>query len=199
MIGGSQKGLQLPPGIGINALSERALDANARAKSHRSYWDWMAMIEANRTGFFPYTPPTNMLFAFDVALDLLLDEGMELVIARHRRHASATRTAVEGWGLDIQCERADEYSPSLTAVRFTGDTDAEKLGATIAERFNTSVGAGLGPLRGRVLRIGHLGSLNDPMLIGALGAIECGLISFGCEIASSGTANAVRFLSATPK
>lgn len=174
-VGCSQKGLLLPPGLGLNALSERALEASRGARLPRSYWDWRPMLAGNRDGYFPYTPPTNLLYGLREALGMLFEEGLENVFARHGRHAEATRRAVRGWGLEVLCLEPEEYSSSLTAVLVPEGYDADGLRRVVLEEFNMSLGAGLGRLAGKVFRIGHLGDLNDLMLVGALSGVEMGL------------------------
>ncbi len=175
-VGGSQKGLMLPPGLGFNAIGDKALAcARAGRGMARSYWDWNAMLEANESGYFPYTPATNLLFGLAEAIDMLLEEGLEGVFARHRRHAEATRRAVQGWGLELWCRRLEEHSSSLTAVCLPEGHSADALRRIILERFDMSLGNGLGRLADRVFRIGHLGAFNDPMLAGTLAGIEMGL------------------------
>lgn len=172
---GSQKGLMVPPGLSFHAISERALSANETAKFPRSYWDWQPMLQSNRTGFFPYTPPTNLLFGLREALQMLREEGLPNVFRRHQRHGEATRAAVRAWGFEIVCEEPLEYSSSTTAVFMPEGHDADRLRAIILENFDMSLGAGLSKLAGKVFRIGHLGSFNDLMLAGTLGGIEMGL------------------------
>jgi alanine-glyoxylate transaminase/serine-glyoxylate transaminase/serine-pyruvate transaminase len=174
-IAGSQKGLMLPPGMSFNAISEKAMRANGNARLPRSYWDWQEMLKPNRSGFFPYTPPTNLLYALREALQMLQEEGLPNVFLRHDRHAEATRAAVRAWGLEIVCEDPREYSSSLTAVFLPEGHDADKLRAVILEHFDMSLGAGLSKLAGKVFRIGHLGSFNDLMLAGTLCGVEMGL------------------------
>ena len=174
-VGGSQKGLMLPPGLGFNAVSEKALAASRSAGMARSYWEWEAMLGANRTGFFPYTPATNLLYGLAEAIDMLLEEGLGNVFRRHDRHAEATRRAVRAWGLEMWCRRPDEYSSSLTAVRVPEGHSADALRHTILETFDMSLGSGLGRLADSVFRIGHLGAFNDLMLAGTLSGIEMGL------------------------
>jgi len=174
-IAGSQKGLMLPPGMSFNAISGKALAANGNAKLPRSYWDWQEMLKPNRSGFFPYTPPTNLLYGLREALRMLQEEGLANVFRRHDRHAEATRAAVRAWGLEIVCEEPREYSSSLTAVFLPEGHDADKLRAVILENFDMSLGAGLSKLAGKVFRIGHLGSFNDLMLAGTLCGVEMGL------------------------
>ena len=187
-LAGSQKGLMLPPGLSFNAISEKALAAARSARLPRSYWAWEHMLAPNAAGFFPYTPATHLLFGLREALAMLSEEGLEQVFARHRRLAAAARAAVAAWGLDIACERADERSPVVTTVLMPALTrasasaeapadrhDAERFRAIVLERFNMSLGAGLGRLKGRAFRIGHLGDFNDLMLMGTLCGVEMGL------------------------
>ena len=174
-VGGSQKGLMLPPGLGFNAVSDKALAASRTAGMARSYWDWDSMLGPNETGFFPYTPATNLLFGLAEAIDMLLEEGLDNVFRRHDRHAEATRRAVRAWGLEVLCRRPDEYSSSLTAVRVPEGHSADALRRTILETFDMSLGNGLGRLADSVFRIGHLGAFNDLMLAGTLSGIEMGL------------------------
>jgi alanine-glyoxylate transaminase / serine-glyoxylate transaminase / serine-pyruvate transaminase len=178
-VGASQKGLLLPPGLAFNAVSERALAVAADGGSARSYWDWSAVIEANESGMFPATPPTNLMFGMDEALRLLEEEGIEAVLARHRRHSAATRAAVTAWGLETECAVAERHHPGLTAVRLPPGTDERDLRKGVLKRFGVSLGGGLGPLAGKVFRIGHMGDFNDAMLIGVLGAVELGLRAEG--------------------
>jgi alanine-glyoxylate transaminase / serine-glyoxylate transaminase / serine-pyruvate transaminase len=175
----SQKGLMLPPGLGFNALGERALAASAQAGLPRSYWDWQPMLAANADGHFPYTPPTNLLYGLREALAMLAEEGLENVLARHRRHAEATRLAVRAWGLEVLCQDPARYSSSLTAVLVGAGNDADEVRRVALERYDLSLGAGLGRLAGRVFRIGHLGALNDLMLAGTLCGIELSLARAG--------------------
>jgi alanine-glyoxylate transaminase/serine-glyoxylate transaminase/serine-pyruvate transaminase len=174
-IGGSQKGLMLPPGMSFNAISEKAIRANEKARLPRAYWDWQEMLKLNGKGFFPFTPPTNLLYALREALRMLQEEGLANVFRRHDRHAEATRAAVRAWDLEIVCENPREYSSSATAVFMPPGHDADKLRAVILENFDMSLGAGLSKLAGKVFRIGHLGSFNDLMLAGTLSGVEMGL------------------------
>ena len=174
-VGCSQKGLMLPPGLGFNAISQKALEAAKTARLPRSYWDWEAMLRDNRTGFFPYTPATNLLFGLKEALQMLLEEGLPNVFARHARHAAATRRAVAAWGLETVCQHPLEHSSALTGVLMPAGHDADRLRAVILERFNLSLGTGLGKLKGKAFRIGHLGDFNDLMLAGTLCGVEMGL------------------------
>ncbi len=196
-VAGSQKGLMLPPGLGFNAIAKKALGAAKTARLQRSYWDWEAMLETGRTGFFPYTPGTNLLFGLREALAMLLDEeGLPAVFARHARHAEATRRAVAGWGLEVLCADPREYSNSLTAVMLPAGFDADRLRQIILEAFDMSLGTGLGRLKGRVFRIGHLGHFNDLMLSGTLCGVEMGLHRAGIPHRAGGVAAALEFLSA---
>ena len=190
----SQKGMMLPPGLGINAVSEKALAASRQARLPRSYWDWQPQLEAAGTGRFPYTPPTNLLFGLREALAMLAEEGMPAVFARHARHAEATRRAVRGWELETCCQDAGEHSRTLTAVMVPDGHDADKVRQLILGRFNMSLGAGLGRLAGRVFRIGHLGDLGDLSLAGALCGVEMGLAAAGVPIARAGVLAALAYL-----
>jgi alanine-glyoxylate transaminase / serine-glyoxylate transaminase / serine-pyruvate transaminase len=193
-ISGSQKGLMLPPGLGFNAISEKALAASRTARLPRSYWDWQEMLKPNSRGFFPYTPATNLLYGLREALELLHEEGLPNVFRRHTRHAEATRAAVRAWGLDLVCEDPREYSSSATAVFMPEGHDADKLRAVILEKFDMSLGAGLSKLAGKVFRIGHLGSFNDLMLAGTLGGIEMGLQLAGVPHKTGGVTAALQRL-----
>jgi alanine-glyoxylate transaminase/serine-glyoxylate transaminase/serine-pyruvate transaminase len=174
-VAGSQKGLMLPPGLGFNAVSERALAASKTNKMRRSYWDWDDMLNANPAGFFPYTPATNLLYGLREAIAMLHEEGLENVFARHQRHAAATRAAVAAWGLEVLALDPREYSASLTAVLMPEGYDADHFRNVALERYDLSLGTGLGRLKGKVFRIGHLGDFNDLMLMGALAGVEMGL------------------------
>jgi alanine-glyoxylate transaminase/serine-glyoxylate transaminase/serine-pyruvate transaminase len=193
-VAGSQKGLMLPPGLSFNAVSAKALKAAESAKCARSYWDWRPMLEANKTGYFPYTPGTNLLFGLNEAVKMLLEEGLPNVFARHDRHAEATRRAVRAWGLEIQCADPRHYSSSLTAVRVPEGSSADKLRAVILEKCNMSLGNGLGILKDRVFRIGHLGDFGDLQLIGTLGGVEIGLRAAGIPHRNGGVQAAVDYL-----
>jgi alanine-glyoxylate transaminase/serine-glyoxylate transaminase/serine-pyruvate transaminase len=172
---GSQKGLMVPPGLGFNAISEKAIAASKSARLPRSYWDWQDMLKHNQTGFFPYTPATNLLFGLREALQMLQEEGLPNVFRRHDRHGEATRAAVRAWGLEIVCEQPLEYSSSMTAVFTPDGHSADRLREIILENFDMALGAGLGKLAGKAFRIGHLGSFNDLMLAGTLSGVEMGL------------------------
>jgi alanine-glyoxylate transaminase/serine-glyoxylate transaminase/serine-pyruvate transaminase len=190
----SQKGLMLPPGLGLNALSEKALVASKSARLPRSYWDWEPMIKDNQSGFFPYTPATNLLYGLREAIHMLLEEGLENVFARHDRHAEATRRAVQAWGLEVVCLNPEEYSSSLTAVMMPEGHDADALRKVILDWFDMSLGTGLGKLKGKIFRIGHLGDFNDLMLAGTLSGVEMGLHLAGVPFTRGGVAAALDFL-----
>ena len=194
-VAGSQKGLMLPPGLSFNAISDKALKAAESAKLPRSYWDWRPMLEANKTGFFPYTPGTNLLYGLNEAVKMLLDEGLENVFSRHDRFAEATRRAVRAWGLEVQCADPRHYSSSLTAVRLPEGHSADGLRAIILEKYNMSLGNGLGILKDRVFRIGHLGDFGDLQLIGTLGGVEMGLRVAGVPHKTGGAQAAIDYLS----
>jgi len=191
----SQKGLMLPPGLGLNAVSAKALEASKAARLPRAYWDWQAMVRDNHAGFFPYTPATNLLYGLRESLRMLFEEGLDRVFARHLRHAEATRRAVRAWGLEILCRNPAEYSPALTAVVMPEGHDADALRKLILERFDLSLGTGLGRLKGKVFRIGHLGDFNDLMLAGTLCGVEMGLALAGVPFAHGGVTAALDFLS----
>jgi alanine-glyoxylate transaminase/serine-glyoxylate transaminase/serine-pyruvate transaminase len=193
-VAGSQKGLMLPPGLSFNAISAKALAAAETAKLPRSYWDWRPMLAANATGYFPFTPATNLLYGLDAACGMLLEEGLENVFARHERHAEAARRAVRAWGLEVQCAEPRHYSSSLTAVRVPEGHSANALRAVILERFNMSLGNGLGQLNDRVFRIGHLGDFGDLQLVGTLGGVEMGLRAAGVPHSPGGVQAALSFL-----
>jgi alanine-glyoxylate transaminase/serine-glyoxylate transaminase/serine-pyruvate transaminase len=200
-VAGSQKGLMLPPGLGFNAVSDKALAAQKTARFPRTYWGWNEIIEANKNGYWPTTPSTNLLYGLSAALDQLLAEGLPNVFARHHRHGEATRAAVRAWGLEILCRNPAEYSDSLTAVLMPEafqqpGRDADGLRALIHSRFNMSLGTGLGKVKGKVFRIGHLGDFNDLTLMGTLAGVEMGLREFGVCLAGSGVQAAMDSLSA---
>jgi alanine-glyoxylate transaminase/serine-glyoxylate transaminase/serine-pyruvate transaminase len=174
-VGGSQKGMMLPPGLGFNAVSEKALAASKANASLRSYWDWQDMIAINKLGTFPYTPATNLLFALKEAIAMLEEEGLDNVFARHMRHGAATRAAVKAWGLDLVCLEPRSYSAALTAVMVPDGYDADAFRTVVLENFDMSLGAGLGKLKGKAFRIGHIGHFNDLMLMGTLSGVEMGL------------------------
>jgi alanine-glyoxylate transaminase/serine-glyoxylate transaminase/serine-pyruvate transaminase len=196
-VAGSQKGLMLPPGLGFNAVSKKALAANESARLPRSYWDWQGMLETARTGFFPYTPATNLLYGLREALAMLLEEeGLEAVFARHARHAEATRRTVAAWGLEVLCLDPREYSGSLTAVLVPDGQDADRLRQVILDHYDMSLGTGLGKMKGRIFRIGHLGHFNDLMLCGTLCGVEMGLARAGVPHRAGGVAAALEYLGA---
>lgn len=195
-VAGSQKGLMLPPGLSFNAVSEKALAASRTAGLPRSYWDWNDMLGPNAQGFFPYTPATNLLYGLREALVMLAEEGLDAVFTRHDRHAEATRRAVRAWGLDVLCTNPDEYSSALTAVLLPDGHDADALRQTILERFDMSLGTGLGKVAGRVFRIGHLGDFNDLSLAGTLAGVEMGLKIAGVPAHSGGVDAAMDYLAA---
>ncbi len=174
-VAGSQKGLMLPPGLSFNAVSDRALAASKNAKLPKSYWSWDDMLNANRSGFFPYTPATNLLYGLREAIAMLNEEGLDNVFARHTKHGVATRLAVEAWGLETVCKNPDECSASITAVMMPGEHSADRLREVILDNFGMSLGTGLGRLADTVFRIGHLGDFNDLMLAGTLSGVEMGL------------------------
>jgi len=196
---GSQKGLMLPPGLGFNAVSAKALAASQSARLAKSYWDWQAMLQHNKGGFFPYTPSTNLLYGLREALEMLREEGLQNVFARHQRHAEATRRAVRAWGLEILCLDPREYSGSATAVFVPAGYSADELRKAILEQFNMPLGAGLGKLQGKVFRIGHLGDFNDLMLAGTLSGVEMGLELAGVPHSKGGVAAALSYLTEAAK
>ncbi|MEE3281159.1 MAG: aminotransferase class V-fold PLP-dependent enzyme [Pseudomonadota bacterium] len=171
-VAGSQKGLMLPPGLGFNAVSEKALSAAEKATLPRAYWSWAEVLETNQTGFFPYTPATNLLMGLQEAIEMLLGEGLENVFSRHMRFGEATRRAVQAWGLELLCLNSLEFSNSLTAVVMPETINADDFRRIVLERFDMSLGNGLGQLAGKVFRIGHLGDFNDLMLMATLSGIE---------------------------
>ncbi|MBM3354000.1 MAG: aminotransferase class V-fold PLP-dependent enzyme [Betaproteobacteria bacterium] len=197
-VGGSQKGLMLPPGLSFNAVSAKALAASKTAQLPRSFWDWSEMIAANRDGYFPYTPATNLLYGLREALTMLLDEeGLENVFARHQRHGEATRRAVRAWGLEVLARNPAEYSGSLTAVLMPAGHDADRLRRIILETFDMSLGTGLSKLAGKVFRIGHLGDFNDLTLMGTLAGCEMGLQLAGVPAQQAGVQAAMDFLASS--
>jgi alanine-glyoxylate transaminase/serine-glyoxylate transaminase/serine-pyruvate transaminase len=194
-IGCSQKGLMLPPGLGFNAISDKAIAASKSARLPRAYWEWAPMIADNASGFFPYTPATNLLYGLREAIAMLREEGLDRVFARHCRHGEATRRAVRGWGLELVCRNPDEYSSSLTAVMMPDGHDSDALRKLILDRFDLSLGTGLGRLKGKIFRIGHLGDFNDLMLAGTLSGIEMGLAAARVPFTSGGILAALESLS----
>jgi alanine-glyoxylate transaminase/serine-glyoxylate transaminase/serine-pyruvate transaminase len=174
-VSGSQKGLMLPPGLSFNAISKKALEKSKHSSYRRSYWDWEDQINSNKSGSFPYTPATNLLYGLKEAITMLHEEGLENVFKRHDRHAKATRIAVQAWGLEVLCVEERDYSSVLTAVKLPAGYDADELRKIILEKLNMSLGNGLSKLAGQVFRIGHLGDFNDLMLMGTLSGVEMGL------------------------
>ncbi len=195
-VAGSQKGLMLPPGLSFNAVSDKALAATKQSRLPKSFWGWEEMLAANRTGYFPYTPSTNLLYGLREALSMLQEEGLANVFARHDRHAEATRRAVRAWGLEILCAVPEEYSSSLTAVMTPPGQDADYVRKTILESFDMSLGTGLGRLAGKVFRIGHLGDFNDLTLMGTLAGVEMGLALAGVPHRKGGVQAAMDYLAA---
>jgi alanine-glyoxylate transaminase/serine-glyoxylate transaminase/serine-pyruvate transaminase len=195
-IAGSQKGLMLPPGLGFNAISAKARRAAESAASPRAYWDWEPMLADNAAGFFPYTPSTNLLFGLREALHMLCEEGRQQTFRRHHRFGEATRAAVRAWGLELVCRHPREYSDSVTAVLTPDGHDADALRRVVLERFDMSLGAGLGRLKGRAFRIGHLGDFNDLMLAGTLSGVEMGLSMAGVPFTRGGIGAALASLEA---
>ena len=193
-ISGSQKGLMLPPGLSFNAISEKAILISKKSGMQRSYWDWQEQIEANKSGSFPYTPATNLLYGLKEAINMLHEEGLDNVFKRHDRHAKATRAAVQAWGLEVLCQEEMDYSNVLTAVKLPDGHNADELRKVILENFNMSLGNGLSKLAGKVFRIGHLGDFNDLMLMGTLTGIEMGLSIAGVPHQKGGAARASDFL-----
>jgi alanine-glyoxylate transaminase/serine-glyoxylate transaminase/serine-pyruvate transaminase len=193
-VSGSQKGLMLPPGLSFNAISKKALDAHKKSTLPRSYWDWGEQIEANSVGAFPYTPATNLLYGLNEAIAMLKEEGLENVFSRHKRHAEATRLAVQTWGLEVLCEEKEDFSNTLTAVLLPDGYNADEFRSVVLDNFNMSLGNGLSRLAGKVFRIGHLGDFNDLMLIATLGGIEMGLSKSSIPHQVGGTQAAMQFL-----
>jgi alanine-glyoxylate transaminase/serine-glyoxylate transaminase/serine-pyruvate transaminase len=195
-ISGSQKGMMLPPGLGFNAISAGALAASKSARMPRVYWDWQPMIKDNAAGFFPTTPAINLLYGLREAVHMLEEEGLANVFARHKRFAEASRRAVAAWGLELLCARPEEFSSVLTAVVMPEGHDADAFRKIVLERFDMSLGAGLGKLKGKVFRIGHLGDFNDLMLAGTLSGVEMGLAAAGVPFKRGGVTAALDFLAA---
>jgi alanine-glyoxylate transaminase/serine-glyoxylate transaminase/serine-pyruvate transaminase len=193
-VSGSQKGLMLPPGLAFNALSPRALEASKTSKLPKSFWRWDEMLEANAKGFFPYTPGTNLLFGLREAIDMIAEEGLANVFCRHLRFAEATRCAVRAWGLELYPHEGALCSSALTAIMVPDGFNEAALRAVILEKFNMSLGAGLGKIAGRVFRIGHLGAFNDLMLAGTLCGVEMGLALAGIPHSKGGVGAALGYL-----
>lgn len=194
-ISGSQKGLMLPPGLSFNALSPKAIEASKTAKMPRAFWGWDEIIEMNKGGYWPYTSSTNLLYGLSEALDMFDEEGMDHVLARHQRWAKGVRSAVQAWGLPIQCADEKLYSPILTGVITPEGVDADEIRKLIQKRFDLSLGTGLGKLKGRMFRIGHLGDSNDLTLIATLAGVEMGLKLSGVKLAGSGVQAAMDYFS----
>ena len=194
-VGGSQKGLLLPPGLSFNAISNKAIEASKNAKMPKHYWDWNAMLENNKTGFYPYTPATTLIYGLDEALDMLMEEGLDNVFARHARLAEATRLAVKAWGLEILCKNPDEYSNTLTTVLLPEGHDADNLRKIILDEYDMALGASFNKVKGKVFRIGHLGDLNELMLMGVLSGVEMGLTKAKVPFKAGGIMAALQYLS----
>lgn len=197
-ISGSQKGLMLPPGISFNAVSAKALEASKSAKLPKAFWAWDEIIEMNKTGYWPSTPNTNLLYALHEACDMLLSQGLDAVFARHQRWGEGVRSAVKAWGLQIQCADASVYSPVLTGVMTPEGVDADAVRKIIYDRFDCSLGTGLGKIKGRMFRIGHLGDCNDLTLMAALAGCEMGLKAAGVKLAGSGVQAAMDYFGNHP-
>jgi alanine-glyoxylate transaminase/serine-glyoxylate transaminase/serine-pyruvate transaminase len=198
-VAGSQKGLMLPPGLSFNCISKKALASSKSARLPRSYWAWDEMLSNGNSGYFPYTPATNLLYGLREALKMLDEEGLDAVFARHQRHGEATRRAVRGWGLEVLALDPREYSGSLTAVLLPKGHDADRVRKTILEAFDMSLGTGLGKLSGKVFRIGHLGDLNDLTLMGTLAGVEMGLVLAGVPVKKEGVEAAMDYLAGCAK
>jgi alanine-glyoxylate transaminase / serine-glyoxylate transaminase / serine-pyruvate transaminase len=198
-VGGSQKGLMLPPGISFNALSDKAIAAAKQSKFPKSYWNWEEMLAANKNGFFPYTPATNLLYGLREALDMLFEEGLQNVFARHARHAAATRSAVRAWGLELLPLNPSEYSNTLTAVLMPAGHDETQFRKVVLDAFDMSLGTGLNKVAGKVFRIGHLGDFNDLTLMGSLAGIEMGLELAGVPHQKGGVDAAMAYLTEQAK
>ncbi|MCW9079017.1 MAG: aminotransferase class V-fold PLP-dependent enzyme [Gammaproteobacteria bacterium] len=193
-VSASQKGLMLPPGLAFTAISEKALLASHSSGFAKSYWRWDEMLKANGKGFFPYTPATNLLYGLREAIVMLNEEGLDNVFARHDRHAEATRLAVKAWGLEILCRNPEEYSSSLTAVLLPDGVDADDFRRLVLDKFDMSLGSGLGKVAGRIFRIGHMGDFNDLTLMGTLSGVEMGLRLFGFSNVRGGVQAALDYL-----
>jgi alanine-glyoxylate transaminase/serine-glyoxylate transaminase/serine-pyruvate transaminase len=189
----------LPPGLGLNALSDKALQASNSANLPRYFWDWKAMLAANKVGFFPYTPATNLIYGLGEAIAMLEEEGLPNVFARHDRHAEATRRAVRAWGLEVLCANPEEYSSSLTAVMMPEGHNADTFLDLILKEYDMCLGIGLGKVKGKIFRIGHLGDFNDLMLTGTLTGLEMGFSLAGIPIEKGGVATALEYLESNPK
>jgi alanine-glyoxylate transaminase / serine-glyoxylate transaminase / serine-pyruvate transaminase len=199
VVAGSQKGLMLPPGLSFNGVSEKALAAAKNSTTRKSYWDWAEMIGPNKNGFFPYTPATNLLYGLAAALDMMEEQGLEAIFARHTRHAEATRRAVRAWGLEIFCRDPQYYSSSLTAVLMPAGHSGDAYRKTVLDAFDMSLGSGLSKVAGKVFRIGHLGECNALTLLGALTGVEMGLSVAGVPHRSGGVDVAMKLLEQRPQ
>jgi alanine-glyoxylate transaminase/serine-glyoxylate transaminase/serine-pyruvate transaminase len=197
-VSGSQKGLMLPPGLSFNALSPRAIEASKSAKLPKSYWAWDEIIEMNKTGYFPYTPNTNLLYGLHEAIEMLESEGLDQVFARHKRWSAGVRKGVEAWGLPVQCADQELHSPILTGVVVPKGVDADALRKTILQRFDLSLGAALGKIKGRTFRIGHLGNSNDLTLLATLAGCEMGLKLAGVNLQGRGVEAAMEYFAGHP-
>jgi alanine-glyoxylate transaminase/serine-glyoxylate transaminase/serine-pyruvate transaminase len=197
-VGGSQKGLMLPPGLSFNAISDKALKTAKSARLPNSFWSWGEMLSANEKGYFPYTPATNLLYGLAEAIDILHEEGLDNVFARHRRHAEATRRAVAAWDLEVFCREPRHYSASLTAVLMPEGHSADAFRRVVADAFDMSLGSGLSKIADKVFRIGHLGDFNDLMLAGTLSGVEMGLQRAGVPYSKGGVQAALDFLASNP-
>ncbi len=193
-VSGSQKGLMLPPGIGFNALSARAIEVSKTNKMSKAYWAWDEILESNKTGYWPTTPSTNLMYGLHEALDMMMAEGLDNIFARHQRLAAACREAVNAWGLEVQCQDKDCYSPVLTCIAVPEGMDADKLRKHALEKFNLSLGTGLGKIKGKAFRIGHLGDCNELSLMAALSGVEMSLGAMGYKPKASGVVAAQEFL-----
>jgi len=198
-VGGAQKGLMLPPGLGFNAVSDKALGAAKAAKLPKSYFAWDDMLSANREGFFPYTPATNLLYGLAEAIDMLHEEGLARVFARHDRHAEAVRRAVNAWGLEIWCKEPKHYSSSLTAILMPSGHNADAFRRTALEHFDVSLGTGLSKIAGKVFRIGHLGDTNDLTILATLAGVEMALKLAGVPHEGKGVRAAMDYFTTTAK
>jgi len=198
-VSGSQKGLMLPPGIGLTGVSEKALKASKETKSYKSFFSWEDMVGPNKSGFFPYTPATNLLWGLAEAVDMLHEEGLDRVFARHIRHGEATRRAVRAWGLEILCKDPKAYSPVLTAILMPAGYDSDEFRKIALEHFDISLGAGLSKIAGKVFRIGHLGDTNDLTILGALSGVEMSLGIMGVPFKKGGVQAAIDYLGSTAK
>jgi alanine-glyoxylate transaminase/serine-glyoxylate transaminase/serine-pyruvate transaminase len=198
-VGGSQKGMMLPPGLSFNAISQKALEASKTSNMPKSFWRWDEMLEANVKGFFPYTPATNLFYGLKESLAIMKEEGLENIFKRHKRHAEATRRAVKAWGLEICALDPHEYSATVTTILLPEGFDEAAFRSLVLQKFNMSLGAGLGRLAGKAFRIGHLGNFNDLMLAGTLGGVEMGLELFGVPHKKGGVDAALAYLAEEAK